>query len=231
MVKATAIPAAKRNNVLICKISFVNLVFLTARAGNHFEKIELCLNDWLWTGSSELVHRCLAGRRRTFCSLGGVRGERLGIQGQLVRHLILRQEADPVLTEAFQNKRRIGLRISERSGRKFKVLRWRTRTSKCIFQSCRTEQSEQANPRGADRKCVWFQSRKKNAFSLLHFESLLTDVHVKLSFENVEEFVFARVLVRGRLISGRERCLNQTERSVCILFICKIRRQARHVPP
>src|SRR5215831_11199881 len=131
-------------------------------------------------------------------SLAGVRGDRLGIQSQFVPHLVLRQEADPVLTEALQNLFRIRLRISERSSRKFKALRWGTRTAKRIFQSRRTDQSEQANPRGADRKCVWFQSGKKNAFSLLHFESLLTDIHVKLSFENVEEFIFARVLVRRR---------------------------------
>src|SRR5262245_65673050 len=65
MVKATATSVAKRNNVLICKISFVNLALLTAWAGNHFENIELCLKDRPWTESSESFRRCLARLRQT----------------------------------------------------------------------------------------------------------------------------------------------------------------------
>ena len=135
-------------------------------------------------------------------------GKRFGIHRQFVCYFILRQEADAVLTKALQDLLGVGLCVSERLSRKVKIFRGRTRAAKCIFQSCRSEQSEQANPRGADRKCMWFQSGKKNAFSLFHFESFLSDVHVKLTFENIEEFVFARVLVRRRFIPGCERCFH-----------------------
>src|SRR5215468_11146914 len=141
-------------------------------------------------------------------SLTEVRRKKLGIQRQLGFHFVLRQEADPVLTEALQNVLRIGLCISERLNRKVKILSGRTRAAKCVFQPCRSEQSEQANPRGPDRKCVWFQSGKKDAFSPFHFETFLSHIDIELSFENVEELVFARVLVRRGFISGCERCFH-----------------------
>ena len=64
------------------------------------------------------------------------------------------------------------------------------------------EQSEDAKPRRADNKCVRLEFGEKDAFPRFHLESFLSYIHVELSFENVEEFVLARVHMRRRFASG-----------------------------
>jgi hypothetical protein len=77
-----------------------------------------------------------------------------------------------------------------------------THTAENFFQTSRGEENEHSKPRRADNKCVRPQSREEDAFPRLYVESFLSDVHVELSFQDVEEFVFSRMLMRRRFSSG-----------------------------
>src|SRR5262249_52152986 len=81
---------------------------------------------------------------------------------------------------------------------------------------CWGKQSEYSQWGRADHKCMRLESGEKDAFPCSYLESFLSYIDVELSFQNVEEFILARVYMRRWFSSGRQHCLHQKEGSVGI---------------
>jgi hypothetical protein len=77
---------------------------------------------------------------------------------------------------------------------------------------------------------VRHESRKEHAFSCSYLEGFLAHIHIKLSLENIEEFVLIRMYVWRRLVSGRQGCLDEKEGPVGVIRFREVGRQISHVP-
>src|SRR5262249_47260829 len=124
----------------------------------------------------------------------------------------------------------ITCRIGDRPDGKFQTLGGCTHTAEGFFQSCGSEESERSQSRRADQKCVWFESGEKHTFPRFYLESFLPYIHVELPFQDVEEFVLARVYM-GRWFSSRcQQCLHQEKGPVGILLFSEVHRQISVFP-
>jgi hypothetical protein len=77
---------------------------------------------------------------------------------------------------------------------------------------------------------VRHESGKEHAFSCPYLEGFLAHIHIKLSFENIEEFVLIGMYVRRRLVSGRHRYLDEKECPVGVMRFREVCRQTSHIP-
>src|SRR5215831_19630319 len=129
-----------------------------------------------------------------------------------------------VLTEPLRDFCRVAGRIGHCSIGKLQAFGRGAPEAKNFLQSRRCEQSQEAKPRRADNKRVWAEPGHKHAFPSFYIESSFSYINVEFSFEDIEEFVLARVHVRGRFSSGRQHCLYQQESSASILCFREVGR-------
>src|SRR5262249_12360650 len=83
----------------------------------------------------------------------------------------------------------------------FQIFSRRTHSAEGFFQSSGGVQNEHAKARGANNKCVRLELGKEDGFTRFHSKDLFCHIYVELSFEDVEEFILARVYMRRRFIS------------------------------
>jgi len=77
---------------------------------------------------------------------------------------------------------------------------------------------------------VRHESGKEDAFSCPYLEGFLAYIHIKLSFENIEEFVLIGMYMRRRLVSGCQGYLDEEEGPVGVIRLREVCRQTSHIP-
>jgi len=77
---------------------------------------------------------------------------------------------------------------------------------------------------------VRHESGKEHAVSCSYLEGFLTHIHIKLSFENIEEFVLIGMYVRRWLVSGCQGCLDEKEGPVGVIRFREVCCQTSHIP-